>query len=79
MKNRVSIDTIPDFLLDGKAEILALRKLINSQLSLFEKLIDIKGGVICILKDQSEIEFKDLFHDFIFLHLLKVINHLERP
>lgn len=71
MKNRVSIDTIPDFLLEDKAQILALRKLINSQLSLFEKLIDIKGGVICILKNQSEIEFKDLFHDFIFFAFTK--------
>lgn len=71
MKNRISIDTIPDFILDDKAEILALRKLITSQLSLFEKLIDTKGEVICILKNQNEIEFKDLFHDFIFFALTK--------
>jgi hypothetical protein len=71
MKNRVSIDTIPDFLLDGKEKILTLRKLINSQLSLFEKLIDINGEVICIKKNKSEIEFEDLFHDFIFFALTK--------
>jgi hypothetical protein len=71
MKNRVSIDTIPDFFLDDKEKLLALRKLINSQLSLFEKLIDINGEVICIKKNQSEIEFEDLFHDFIFFALTK--------
>lgn len=65
MKNLYSIDKIPDFILPEKESTLNLRDLIVSQMSLFEKLLDENAKVICIAKKLDEIEFKDIFHDFI--------------
>lgn len=71
MKKLYSIDITPDFILPEKEDILNLKNLITKQLSLFEKLIDLKGEVICLTKNQDDIEFKDLFHDFIYFVLTK--------
>ncbi|CAN0576768.1 unnamed protein product, partial [Ectocarpus sp. 12 AP-2014] len=71
MKNLDSIDEVPDFILPSKESILNLRDLIISQMSLFEKLLDQKGKVICITKKHDEVEFKDIFQDFINFGIFK--------
>ncbi len=71
MKNLDSIDKIPDFILEEKENILILRNSIITQMSLFEKLLDKNGKVICITKKKDEIKFKDIFHDFINFGIFK--------
>lgn len=71
MRNLDSIDKIPDFILPEKESILNLRDLIVSQMSLLEKLLDKNGKVICITKKRDEVEFKDIFHDFINFGIFK--------
>jgi hypothetical protein len=77
MKNLDSIDEVPDFILPQKESILNLRDLIVSQMSMFEKLLDKKGKVICLTKKQDEVEFKDIFHDFINFGIFKSYKSLR--
>ncbi|PNW25758.1 DUF5677 domain-containing protein [Formosa algae] len=77
MKNLDSINTVPDFILPNKESILNLRDLIVLQLSLFEKLLDKKGKVICLTKEQDKVEFEDIFQDFIYFGLIKSYKSLR--
>ncbi|MCK0158230.1 DUF5677 domain-containing protein [Cellulophaga sp. F20128] len=71
MKKQDSIDEVPDFILPDKESILNLRDLIVQQMSFFEKLLDQNGKVVCITKKQNEVEFKDIFQDFINFGIFK--------
>lgn len=77
MKNLDSIDEVPDFILPEKESILNLRDLIISQMTLFEKLLDQKGKVICLTKKQDEVEFKDIFQDFINFAVFKSCKSIK--
>ncbi len=71
MKNLDSINEIPDFILPEKKNILILKDLITSQMSLFEKSLEQRDKVICITKKKDEIEFKDIYHDFLNFAIFK--------
>lgn len=77
MKERISIENTPEFILPKKKAVLRINENIISQINLLEEFIDRNGDIKVLTKEENEINGEDFYHDFVYFVLTKTSKTLR--